>query len=212
VTDTHRSREHELLVVFRSLDKARQAEHDLEQAGVPRQIIDVDREADRITALHAEMREELAESWIMPQAGLALTKEGARGFVLVAAVCAAVAAVIAVPFAFIDFGLSFWGRLLLLVGIGIAFGGTVGLVAGPALASKRPEEPAAADRGTVLHVADDTPEIRAILARLEPIRVDEVAHGTLPRGTVTTESPPAVEATVDELRSGVDSDDYRRPS
>jgi hypothetical protein len=212
VTDTQHSREHELLVVFPNLERARQAEDDLEKAGVPREIIDVDREADRITALHAEMREELAESWVMPQAGVAMTKEGARGFVLVAAVCIVVAVVIAAPFAFIDFGLSFWGRLILLVGIGVAFGATVGIIAGPALASKRPEEPAAADRGTVMHIADDTPDIRAILARLDPIRIDEVAHGTLPRGTVTTDSPPAAEATVEELREGVDSDDFRRPS
>ena len=205
-------RAHELLVVFRLPEQARQAEHDLEEAGVPPQLIDVDREADRITALRAEMREELAESWVMPQAGVAMTKEGARGFVVVTAVCAVVAAIIAAPFAFIDFGLSFWGRLILLVGIGLAVGATIGLIVGPALASKRPDEPAAADTGTVLLVADDSPDIRAILARLHPIRIDEVAYGTLPRGTVITDSPPMVEATIEELETGIEGNDFRGPS
>ncbi len=205
-------RDHELLAVFRDPEHARQAQRHLQAAGVPHGIIDLDKEGDRLTSLRAEMREELAEGWLMPHLGVAMTKEGARGFVVVTLLCSLIGVIIAAPFAFIDFGLSFWGRLILLVLIGLAFGATLGIIIGPALASRRPDEPAAAESGAVMHVADDTPEIRAILKNFDPIRIDEIARGTLPRGTVTTDTPPPVRGTAADLQAGLESDDFDRSS
>jgi hypothetical protein len=203
---------HELLVVFAGRDQADAAERRLEDAGVPRRVIDVDREQDALLSLHAEMREELAESWMLPHAGVAMTKEGARGFVGITALCCVIAVVVAVPFAFIDFGMTFWARLLVLGLIALACGGVIGLILGPALATKRPDEPAAADRGVVMHIRADTPAVRQILAEVRPIRVDEITGGVIPRGTVQTEAPPTVRGTMDDVKAGIESDDFERPS
>jgi hypothetical protein len=203
---------HELLVVFAGHDQADAAERRLEEAGVPRRVIDVDREEDVLLSLHAEMREELAESWMLPHAGLAMTREGARGFVGVTILCCVIAVVVAVPFAFIDFGLTFWTRLLLLGLIALACGGAIGLIVGPALATKGADEPAAADRGVVMHIRADTPAVRQILADVKPIRVDKVTGGVIPRGTVQTEAEHPVRGTVDDVRAGIEGDDFERPT
>jgi hypothetical protein len=197
--------EHELLVVFRDAPSARRAVEELEAAGVPGRVIGVGEQHDLELGLRAEMREELAGSWMLPP----VPREAARGFVAVTIVLAVIGAVIASPFAFIDFGLTFWGRVVLLVGIGLAFGVTVGIVVGPALAAKRPEEPSAVDRGVVMHVGFDTPAIRNLLVRFDPIRIDRVDHGVLPRDTIRPGSGSSVADTVAELRQGFDGDDFR---
>jgi hypothetical protein len=200
--------DHELLVVLRDAPSAEQAVEELEAAGVPGRVIGVGEQHDLLLSIRAEMREELAGSWMVPPVGVA-PSEAARGFVAVTIVLAVIGAVVAAPFAFIDFGLTFWGRLIMLVGIGLAFGVAVGIVVGPALASKRPEEPSAVDRGIVMHVGYDTPAIRNVLARFDPIRIDRVDHGVLPRGTIRPEHGSAVADTVEELREGFDGDDFR---
>ena len=204
-----RQPDQELLVVLRDAASARRAEEELEAAGVPGRVIGVGEQHDQQLALRAEMREELAESWMMPQLGIALTKEAARGCLAVTIVLAVVGAVVAAPFAFIDFGLTFWGRVILLVGTGVAFGVTVGIIVGPALASKRPGEPAAVDRGVVMHVGIDTPAIRDLLGRFDPIRIDRIDDAVLPRSTIRTEGRSSVADTVEELRQGFEGDDFR---
>ena len=194
--------DHELLVVFRNAASAQRAQDELEAAGVPGGVIGVGDQHDQLLALRAEMRDE-ADSSITP-----LTNDAARGFVAVTIVFAVIGAVVAAPFAFIDFGLTFGGRVILLVGVGVAFGVTVGIVVGPALAAKRPAEPSAVDRGVVMHVGMDTPAIRDLLARFDPIRIDRIDHGLLPRGTIRTQGPSSVADTVHELRQGFDGDDF----
>jgi hypothetical protein len=209
VAQPARQPDHELLVVLRDAASAQRAEEELEAAGVPGRVIGVGEQHDQLLALRAEMREELAESWMMPDLGVALTKEAARGFVAVTIVFAVIGAAVAAPFAFIDFGLTFWGRVILLAGTGVAFGVTVGIIVGPALASKRPGEPSAVDRGVVMHVGIDTPAIRDLLGRFDPIRIDRIDHGLLPRGTIRTEGGSSVADTLEELRLGFEGDDFR---
>jgi hypothetical protein len=200
VAQPARPPDHELLVVLRDAASAQRAEDELHAAGVPGGVIGVGEQHDQLLALRAEMRDELAES---------STNEAARGFVAVAIVFAVIGAVVAAPFAVIDFGLTFWGRVILLVGVGVAFGVTVGVIVGPALAAKRPAAPSAVDRGVVMHVGIDTPAIRDLLDRFDPIRIDRIDHGLLPRGTIRTAEGPSVAETVEELRQGFDGDDFR---
>jgi hypothetical protein len=126
---------------------------------------------------------------------------------MVTVAAAAVGAVVAAPFAFIDFGLSFAGRLVLLVLVGLAFGAAVGLVIGPALASKRPDEPMAAQRGVVVHVHGDSEQIRSVLADLQPVRLDEVKD-EVPSGAITTEDEQTASGTVQDLGAGARGDDF----
>ena len=201
--------QYELVAVFRSRGEADEAERRLHAIGLDDAAVRVGDRRDEVTSLKAEMREELTEGWILPQAGLALTKEGAKGFGIVTMYAAVIGAIIAAPFAFIDFGLNFPGRLVLLVVIGLAFGGAIGLVIGPALASKRPDEPMAAQRGVVVHVHADNERIRTVLADLHPVRVDEVKGGDIPVGTVTTEDDQTESGTVQDLEAGARGDDFQ---
>ena len=199
--EAHRP-QYELVAVFRSQGEADEAARRLHSIGVDDAAISVGDPRDEITSLKAEMRDELTEGWILPQAGLALTKEGAKGLSIVTVYAAIIGAVVAAPFAFIDFGLTFAGRLVLLVLVGLAFGAAVGLVIGPALASKRPEEPMAAQRGVVVHVHRDSERIRSVLTDLRPVRLDErrvtLDDGTAPcqasttRSVLTTDCPATV--------------------
>src|SRR4051794_41034381 len=174
---------YELVAVFRSQDEADEAARRLHSIGVDDGAISVGDQRDEITSLKAEMRDELTEGWILPQAAMAVTKEGAKGLSIVTVTAAIVGAVLAAPFAFIDFGLNFAGRLVLLVLVGLTVGGSVGLVIGPALASKRPDEPMAAQRGVVVRVHRDSEQIRSVLTDLRPVRLDEV-KGSVPTGAV----------------------------
>jgi hypothetical protein len=199
--------QYELVAVFRSQGEADEAARRLHSIGVDDAAITVGDQRDEITSLKAEMREELTEGWILPQAGMALTKQGAKGLGIVTISAAVIGAVVAAPFAFIDFGLSFGGRLVLLVLIGLAFGAAVGLVIGPALASKRPDEPMAAQRGVVVRVHRDSEQIRSVLTDLQPVRVDEI-KGRVPTGTVTTEETQTASGIVQDLEAGARSDDF----
>jgi len=204
--EAHRP-QHELVAVFRSQGEVDEAARRLHSIGIDDAEISVGDPRAEVTSLKAEMRDELTEGWILPQAGVALTKEGAKGLSIVTVSAAIVGAVVAAPFAFIDFGLSFAGRLVLLVLVGLAFGAAVGLVIGPALASKRPDEPMAAQRGVVMHVRRDSEQIRSVLTDLRPVRLDEV-KGEVPTDTVTTEETQQASGAVQDLESGVRGDDF----
>ena len=163
----------ELVAVFGREDQAEEARRQLLAMGLKPGQIEIDRRSDEVVSLKGEVREELTEGWILPHVALALTKESAKGFTVVTLYASIIGAIVAAPFAFIDFGLTFPGRLMLLVLLGFAFGGTVGLVVGPALAATRPGEPLAAHRGVVLRVRSDSDRMRELLAALHPIRVDD---------------------------------------
>ena len=191
--------------MFDTDDRVREAERRLAEVGVDRRRIRIGRDDDALTEMRAEMREELTEGWVLPEAGLAVTKEGAKGLVATTVLCAVIGAIVAAPFAFIDFGMTFAGRLLVLVAIGILFGGTVGIIIGPALAARRPGEPDAVERGVVMFVGADTPVVRDTLRSLAPIRMDVVQRHQVPRGTVVTEP----DHTAEDLRRGFHGDDQR---
>ena len=202
--------ERELLVVYPSREQAGAARAALLQAGVADADIRVDAEPDRIASLRAEMREELTHAWVVPNAGVAYTKEGARGLVATALIGAAVGLVAAVLLAIPDWGSSYPTRLLVFGLVGVAFGATVGLVVGPGLGSRRPDEELAATHGALLRVTHDSPELRRLLGDLHPIRMDEVRGDDLPVATVATEGDddhPARDA-LEGLGTNLGGDDY----
>ena len=201
--------ERELLVVYPTRDRAEEAVRALRDAGIADADIRVDAEPDHIASLRAEMHEEMTRAWVVPNAAVAYTKESARGLVLATLVGSAVGLLAAPLLAIPDFGTTYLNRLIIFAIVGIAFGATVGLVAGPGLGSRRPDEPAAAERGTLLRVSHDSPELRRILGDLHPIRMDEVGHDDQPIAAVATEGEDRlVKDTVEDLGVHLQGDDY----
>jgi hypothetical protein len=210
----------QLLAVFADAATARNAEKSLIEAGVARGAISVGDSTDENPSLRAEMREELDKSWILPQAGFVAPKEGARSLFAVTLTACVIAAVIAVGVAFIDFGMNFWARLLVTELVFIAMALVIGLVAGPALGVKRPDEPMAAQRGVTLRVGVDDAPTRERLMAFKPIRVDVITVRDEPVATVMTEEDRAggegvaaetVKAVAD-ITSNMGTDDFHPPT
>ena len=202
--------ERELLVVFPDRDHAERAVTALREAGIPEADIRIDAEPDHVAALRAEMHEELTRAWVVPNAGVAYTKESARGLVATVLIGSAVGLVAAFLLAIPDWGSNYLTRLIIFAIIGVTFGSTIGLVAGPGLGARRPDELAAADRGTILRVSHDSPELRSLLGDLDPIRMDEVGHDDQPIATVGTEGEDRlVKDTMEDLGAHLQGDDYQ---
>lgn len=179
---------HSFLAVFEDPHAARKARHVLLDAGVPADRVVIAAADDEVDSLRAEMREEVEKGWFIAGFGYATTKEGARGFLVTLVVGCAIALVIGVPLAFIDFGFGFWTRLLIVEGILLFLAAVTALVIGPGMATARPEVPLAAERGTTLRVDDASDGVRQVLIDLQPIRVDELDADHQPVGTVMTEA------------------------
>lgn len=201
--------ERELLVVYPDADHAEQARQALLRVGVADDAIRIDAEPDHVASLRAEMHEELTRAWVVPNAAVAYTKEGFRGLVAASIIGSVIGLVAAVFLAIPDFGSTYLTRLVVFAIVGVAFGATVGMVAGPGLGSRRPDEQAAAERGTLLRVAHDSPELRSLLGDLDPIRIDEVGHDDQPIATVATEGEDRlVQDTLQDLGAHLQGDDY----
>jgi hypothetical protein len=201
----------DLLVVLPSLEEADEAARRLKAAGVPEEDVMVQREEDRATSLRAEMHEELSESYVVPNAAVAYTKEASRGLVFAEVVGVVVGLLAAVPLALIPVGDTTYPlRLLVFAVVGAAFGLTIGLVAGPGLGSIRPDLLPAAERGALLRVRHDTDDVRRLLAGMHPIRIDEIRRSDdVPIATVTTEEGGAMAQTVTDMATHLRGDDYQ---
>jgi hypothetical protein len=200
--------ERDLLVVYPTAEQADAAVERLADIGVDRGHVRVGAETDEIAALRAEMREELTQAWIVPTAGFAATKESMKGSIYVGAIATVVALVVAVPLAFVDYGSTLGVRLLTHVVIALIFGGLVGFIYGASRGAKPPNELMAAQRGTVLRVDRDTPEVREALVALEPVRIDEVGTDDTPLDTVVTESDTSESGLAREMPERARGDSY----
>ncbi|MDP1819867.1 MAG: hypothetical protein Q8K58_08270 [Acidimicrobiales bacterium] len=200
--------ERELLVVLPDQAAADAARDALLRAGVAEHEIHVGAETDTVAALRAEMHEEFSRSWFVPNAAVVYTKESARGLSILSFVGAGIGIVAAFFFALIDFGWSYWIQFLVFALVGITFGFTIGMVAGPALGAQRPTQAPAGVRGTMLRVSRDTPELRKLLADLDPIRLDEVSQAGHPIATIATEGDDDPVDTAKDIVANADSDDY----
>jgi hypothetical protein len=204
--------ERELLVVYPDSETAAQAARVLVGAGVPADDIRVDEDLDRVTSLRAEMHDELERAWVVPTAGVGYPREAANGLVWLSVAGAAIGVVLAALIALFPFGSSYGVRFLVLGIIGIACGGTIGLVAGPGIAATRPDQDLAAVHGSLLRVTHDTPELRRLLNDLGPLRIDEVTADDVPIDTVRRETATTSLDAAKDMPKHAKGDDYRPPS
>ncbi|HJR25377.1 MAG TPA: hypothetical protein VJ804_07885 [Acidimicrobiales bacterium] len=204
--------ERELLVVYPTLEAAEEARLALVQAGVPERDISIDREPDKVAALRAEMHDEMAEAWVVPNAAVAYTKKSAQGLAAGSAVGVGIGLVLAAVAAIPDYAATYPVRFLVCALVGVAFGFTIGMVAGAGLGSERPGRLPDAARGHLLRVSHDSPSLRQLLADLGPIRMDEISHDGDPIANVVHEDREAllddVVDTAKDMASRTPSDDY----
>jgi hypothetical protein len=174
-----------LLGVYPSRRRAEQVARSVKEAGVDPAAVHIGDPRDSAASLEAEMEGEVADSWGSPAAPLLFTKEMAKGAVLATVLGGIVGLLVALPFAF----LLHWEpaplRIALTLGIGVAFGATVGIVIGGGWSERR-DHRLAAERGVPLRVDTARAEVAGVMTTDDVIRLDELDHGELVR-TVTTE-------------------------
>ena len=205
--------ERELLVVYRT-DRAAEAARDaLLRAGVPGADMSIDGESDQVAALRAEMHDELAEAWVVPNAAMAYTKKSAQGLLAGAVIGTGLGLVLAAIVAIPDYAATYPVRFLVCALVAVGFGIAIGMVAGAGLGSERPGRLPAAARGHLLRVSHDSAELRQLLADLGPLRMDEATHDGDPIGNVVHEDEEDLVAdvveTAKDMVSRTPSDDYR---
>lgn len=200
----------DLLVVLPTREEAEEAVRQLVAAGISEDDVQIDQEPDRVASLRAEMHQELSQAWVVPNAGVAYTKEAARGLVAGNVIGIALGVAAAFPLALLPVGNSYWVRFLIFAVVGAAMGGTIGLVAGPGVASTRPNDPPAIEKGTLLRVRHDSPELRALLADLHPIRMDEIrSSDDAPIAAVDLAESGSLHDTAEDLARNIRGDDYQ---
>lgn len=191
----------ETLGVFKDRESAAAAAERAKSAGADDSGIRVGNGADSRASLEAEMREEMEESWLSPQAALAATKESAKGMSVAIPIAAALGVLVTLPFAFIvTFGdASLWLRIAIAASIGAMGGATVGFIIGGGMAMKGPDESLAAERGVTVRVADARGDVVEALGEEEPIRLDTVAPSGRKTSTVSTEEERTADGVVENL-------------
>ena len=111
------------MAVYESEEQAEAAARAAENLGVPENSIRVGDVRDAVPALEAEMRAEMEEGLIAPQAGVAVPKEQAKASGAAMALAAVVGAIVFLPFGAIAFaGLTLGSRLLICALAGAAAG------------------------------------------------------------------------------------------
>ncbi|HSH58695.1 MAG TPA: hypothetical protein VK988_03440 [Acidimicrobiales bacterium] len=191
----------EALGVYKDQEEAEAAAEQVRRAGVDGSQIRIGDEADSKASLQAEMREEMEEAWLSPQAAFVATKEAAKGLSLVTPVAAVLGVLVTLPLALIfDLGgAPLWVRLLIAVATGVIGGGTVGFVVGGGMAMKGPDEPLAAERGVTVRVPAASGEVVDAMEDEDPIRLDTVAPSGRKTSTVETEDERTPDGVVQNL-------------
>jgi hypothetical protein len=202
-----------LLGVFRSRAAAESVADRVRAAGIDDEQIHVGRRQDSIASLRAEMRAEVEDSWISPQAAFVVTKETAKGSAVAILVLTLVGALAGAMLGFFfAYGLALWLRLVLFGVIGATAGATVGFIAGATAAQKGSQKRLAAERGVTVRVEDTAPEVEEVLSAGEPIRLDVVAADDTPTGTtLTTEEERTDEGVVEDFERAIREPDRERP-
>lgn len=133
---------------------------------------------DDVKALMGEMREETSESWAGP-----VTPEMARHIPGPTAGFALAGALLAVPLAFLDFGV---GRVILCAFSGAAAGGLIGFLLGGFIgARRRANLDLAEERGVVVGVQGGNAAAAEALVEAGPMRVDRLVN-QVPVDTMTS--------------------------
>lgn len=188
-----------LVGVYESEGDARAAAAVARRVGAPEVSIRIERAVDRLASVQGEMREEMDHTVAGPGNVGPFTKEMGRGMVLGIVVGGVLGALVALPFAALEFGgFAWWARVLTVVVAGVLVGATAGWVIGGGFGARRPEEALAAERGVTLAVPA-LPGMEEALAGTEPIRLDVVQPDGRPVRTVTTEADRDPERVVDTI-------------
>src|SRR3954453_14347768 len=190
--DFRPQRPRELLGVYRDEEAA---QHLLERVT---QLADehgrVGDSGDYVDSLRGEMRQELEDTIVAPQAALVLTKEATKTMAFVLPVATAIGAVLGLILAFVFGGsISVAGRVITGLVVGAAGGATVGFIVGAAVGMKGPAEQAAAQRGVTVRVWPDRDDVRQVMMDAAPIRLDVVDDAGQPIDTLLTEEANAGE-------------------
>lgn len=174
------------VAVFADERRAAKVVNALVDIGFDRRRIRVGDPDDRRSALRGEMREEVDHTVAGP-AG-AMPREETVGATVATGVGIAIGVAIGLLLSLIPFGLAWWVRAVILVGIGAGCGSTIGFIAGGGFLARGPAEPAAAARGVTVAIDPATNEAISLLRDAAPIRLDLLTEGGETLGTVTTET------------------------
>jgi len=197
-----------LLAVFPDRDHAQGARTALLDAGVADEAIHLDERDDTVSSLRAEQHDELTRAWIVPQASAIYPGSSMRSMVVTAVIAVAVVVPLALLLALIDVGSSYPVRAAIFGLVGLAMAFAIAMVAGPPSGAERPASPPDAAQGVTLRVAADRAELRELLHRHHPIRVDEVTRDGHPIDTVERARPDSTAETLKDMAANVEGDDY----
>lgn len=155
---------------------------------------------DVVDSLNSEMREETREGFISPVAGVAVTKEMAKGLRIAVPLAAAIGAAVLLPLSFIPWnGTHWWQRALLAAGIGALSGGTIGTIVGAAMVAKGANEALAAERGVVLRIDSTEQNVIDLVQAEHPLRIDLVADDGATLSTIATEDSQDPQSSVSRM-------------
>lgn len=184
----------QLLGVYEDQARARRAVEGAGRAGGG--TVRVGDPADRVASLRAEMRAETEDGFILPQAGLLVPKESARGLAVSVPIAMVAGALVIGPVGLFDFGWTLGTRLALAAGIGAAMGAVIAFIVGAATAARGRFEANAADRGVTVRVSEDTEAVERAMVAAGPIRLDRLGPDGTPEGVVATEADRGEHGTV----------------
>jgi hypothetical protein len=170
-----------VLAVFPNQQGARRAAEDARRAGVADGAIRIGEALDRVTALRAEMLDEVETTTMAPGNVGPFTKEQRRAMVPLTIGLAALGMLVALPFAFIEFfGLDAWARVLILLFVGGSVGALLGFQFGGMYGARRPEERLAAEEGVTVVVDDASDDVIDVLRAHRPMKLDAIGSDGRP--------------------------------
>jgi hypothetical protein len=177
-----------LVAVYDSEQDARSAVEALQRVGVTRHDLRIADPRDRIASVKGEMRSEVNNAFPGPLAAPGPhTKEMSEGSLLGLVLGGVVGALLLLPFAAVFGGMVWWGRVIIVVVVGIFVGSTLGWVIGGGFGAKRPDEQLAAESGVTLAVPASE-AAREVLTHTHPRRIDLVAEDGRPVSTIDERS------------------------
>jgi hypothetical protein len=178
----------DVIGVFETEADARRAAEAAKLAGADPAVIRIGDRQDRLHELQGEMFDEMEHTVMGPGNVGPFTKEMTRAMVPLTIGLGFVGALIALPFAAIEFGdLPLWGRLLIVAVCGGAVGSLVGFQLGGMYGARRPEEPLAVERGVTLAIDDAPDSAIDALKAMRPIQLDAFDESGKPLGAIVAD-------------------------
>lgn len=187
--------ENDLIAVYADPEIARGVARRITDMGVHPEAVRLGGVEARVTALKAEMREEVDNTFVGPGNMGPFTKEMTKGIVHQIGLWTIALAILGGLLALFDWpasNLEFGARLIIAVIVGAVTGATIGFVWGGSKGAL--EEPSghnlAAERGVTLAVTVDAAraaDVTRILQEAQPIRLDIGTPEGAPVDTISTE-------------------------